>query len=208
MLPQEIFWILTPSSPLSWVSESFRWDIGQFNSPRIKHLSNPFSRFQPGKFFFIKNIFIMKNLTDFRKTLETGLGPRLFVYPPMICSPLFAKQYGPAPTATGVHTSRNKWSSLLSQLVTKKFNSPFWTKLWTPPPPNQIFLDLPLTSRFPCIHSIPKHCVHPHSALKSRIPAFKYKVNTGLQKPIGIMGSLCFGEFVGWHDSNEVLNQF
>ena len=54
-----------------------------------------------------------------------------------------------------------------------------------PPPLNQIFLDLPLTSRFPCIHSIPKHCVHPHSALKSRIPAFKYKVNTGLQKPIG-----------------------
>ena len=76
MLPQEIFWILTPSSPLSWVSESFRWDIGQFNSPRIKYLSNPFSRFQPGKFFSIKNIFIMKNLIDFRKTLETGLGPR------------------------------------------------------------------------------------------------------------------------------------
>ena len=34
MLPQEIFGILTPSSPLSWVSQSFRWDIGQFNSPR------------------------------------------------------------------------------------------------------------------------------------------------------------------------------
>ena len=95
MLPQEIFWILTPSSPLSWVSESFRWDIGQFNSSWIKHFSDPFSRFQPGKFFFIKNIyiyffilfiyflkkniyiFIMKNLTDFRKTLETGPGPRL-----------------------------------------------------------------------------------------------------------------------------------
>ena len=50
MLHQQIFWILTPSSPLSWVSESFRWDIGQFHSPRMKHLSNPFSRFQPGKF--------------------------------------------------------------------------------------------------------------------------------------------------------------
>ena len=37
----------------------------------------------------------MKNLTDFRKTLETGQGPCLFVYPPMICSPLFAKQYSP-----------------------------------------------------------------------------------------------------------------
>ena len=27
MLPQEIFWILTTQSPLSWVSESFRQDI-------------------------------------------------------------------------------------------------------------------------------------------------------------------------------------
>ena len=60
MLPQEMFWILTPSSPLSWVSESFRWDIGQFNSPRIKHLSNPFSRFQPGKFFLLKIYLLWK----------------------------------------------------------------------------------------------------------------------------------------------------
>ena len=28
-------------------------------------------------FFIIKNIFIMKNLTDFRKTVETGVDPRL-----------------------------------------------------------------------------------------------------------------------------------
>ena len=127
----------------------------------------------------------MKNLTDFRKTLETGLGPRLFVYPPMICSPLFAKQYGPAPTTTGVHTSRNKWSSLLSQLVTKKFNSPFWTKLWTPPPAK---------SNFPGSAtdvSLSVHTFNPETlraspfCLKIRIPAFKYKVNTGLQKPIG-----------------------
>ena len=27
MLPQEIFWILTTQSPLSWASESFRQDI-------------------------------------------------------------------------------------------------------------------------------------------------------------------------------------
>ena len=27
--------------------------------------------------FFTKNIFIMKNLTDFRKTVETGMDPRL-----------------------------------------------------------------------------------------------------------------------------------
>ena len=29
MLPQDIFWILTPQSPLSWVSESFRQDISE-----------------------------------------------------------------------------------------------------------------------------------------------------------------------------------
>ena len=40
-----------------------------------------------------------------------------------------------APTATGVHRLRNAWSSLLSQLVTKKQNSPFCTKIWTSPSP-------------------------------------------------------------------------
>ena len=58
--PSKIFGILTPSSPLSWVSESFRWDIGQFHSPRMKHLSNPFSRFQPGKFFLLKIYLLWK----------------------------------------------------------------------------------------------------------------------------------------------------
>ena len=64
-----MFWILAAQSPLSWVSESFRQDI--------YWLSKPFSRFQLGKFkVFTKNIFIMKNLTDFRKTVETGMDPR------------------------------------------------------------------------------------------------------------------------------------
>ena len=36
MLPLEIFWILTPQSFLFWASESFRQDIGQFHSPRMK----------------------------------------------------------------------------------------------------------------------------------------------------------------------------
>ena len=52
MLSREIVRILTPLSPLSWVSESFRQDIGQFHAPRMKHLSNPFSRFQLGKFLW------------------------------------------------------------------------------------------------------------------------------------------------------------
>ena len=61
----------------------------------------------------------------------------------------------PAPTANGFHRLRNTWSSLPSQwlvgggegqkwFATKKFNSPFWTKIWTSPPLNERFLDLPL----------------------------------------------------------------
>ena len=41
--PREIFWMLTPQSPLSWVSESFIKDI--------YWLSKLLSRFQVGKFF-------------------------------------------------------------------------------------------------------------------------------------------------------------
>ena len=48
-------------------------------------MSKLFSRFNL-QFTFIKNIyisidfFIMKILTDFRKTVETGMDPRLLVY--------------------------------------------------------------------------------------------------------------------------------
>ena len=57
-------------------SESFRQDIGQFHSPRItpcKSADYFSSRFQLGEVFHIKNIFIMKTLADFRKTVETGV---------------------------------------------------------------------------------------------------------------------------------------
>ena len=33
-----------------------------------------------GNFYIIKNIFIMKNLTDFRKSVETGVDPCLRYY--------------------------------------------------------------------------------------------------------------------------------
>ena len=50
--------------------ESFRQDI--YCLPKL------FDRFQLGKDFCSgKNIFIMKNLTDFYKTVETGVDPRL-----------------------------------------------------------------------------------------------------------------------------------
>ena len=57
--------ILTFWSPLSWVSESFRRDIGQIST---------------WKFFFLwKDYLFMKNLTDFHKTVEAGVDPRLIV---------------------------------------------------------------------------------------------------------------------------------
>ena len=92
-----MFWILTSLSPLSWVSKSFRQDIGQFHSPWIKpcksadhsikvkiHIvvdmkqgeSKKFSEFQLGKFLLSKN-FCMKNLTDLHKTVEAGVDPHL-----------------------------------------------------------------------------------------------------------------------------------
>ena len=76
-----MFWILTSLSPLSWVSKSFRQDIGQFHSPWIKpcksadhsikvkiHIvvdmkqgeSKKFSEFQLGKFLLSKNNLLWK----------------------------------------------------------------------------------------------------------------------------------------------------
>ena len=72
MLPQE----------MSGVSEPFRQDFGQFNSPRITPYKSAdffISRFQLGEVFHIKNIFIMETLTDFRKTVETGVHPRSLI---------------------------------------------------------------------------------------------------------------------------------
>ena len=46
-----------------------------------KTLSTPFSRFQLGKFYYyIKDMFITKNLTNFHKTVETAEDPRLYMY--------------------------------------------------------------------------------------------------------------------------------
>ena len=56
LIPWEIFLILTPLSPLFWLPESFRQDVGQFHSPEMKHFYNPFSGFQLGKFFYLKHI--------------------------------------------------------------------------------------------------------------------------------------------------------
>ena len=73
--------------PLSWVSESFRHDIGQFHSPQMKPCKSAnyfIPQFQLGKFIVIviviivtKNIFIVTNLTDFHKMVETGVDPHV-----------------------------------------------------------------------------------------------------------------------------------
>ena len=57
------FSILTSQGLLSWVSESFRRDY--------------FGQFLPSDEALQLNISIMKNLTDFRKTVETGVDLRL-----------------------------------------------------------------------------------------------------------------------------------
>ena len=98
--PPGILWILTFQSSVSWVSELFRQDIGQFHSMKPcksadyflkvsihavdmeQGESKRFSRFQLESFFFIT-----KNLTNFRfqwkqtvfqiSMVETGVNPRL-----------------------------------------------------------------------------------------------------------------------------------
>ena len=52
------------------VSESFRKDNGQLHSPWMKPCNLE-------SIFCIKNISIMKNLTDFRKMVETNVDPCL-----------------------------------------------------------------------------------------------------------------------------------
>ena len=62
-LSKENFLDFYSLSPLSWVSELFRQDIGQiFNLESV---------------LTIKNKFIMKNVTNFRKKGETGVDLRL-----------------------------------------------------------------------------------------------------------------------------------
>ena len=98
-----MFWILTPISPppppnpFSWVSKSFRQDIGRFHSPWIKscqsadhsikvniHIvvdmkqgESKFSQNFNLESFYYQKTFFMKNLTDLRKTVETGVDPHL-----------------------------------------------------------------------------------------------------------------------------------
>ena len=71
MLSWELFFTLTPQSPLSWVSESFRQDIGKFHSPQVKPCN--FERF-----LFIKNVSVLWKIRPISvKTVETGVDPRL-----------------------------------------------------------------------------------------------------------------------------------
>ena len=56
---RKVVGFLTPIRPVSRVSESFTWDDGQISTWKV--------------FFIIKNIFIMKNLTDFCKMVEASV---------------------------------------------------------------------------------------------------------------------------------------
>ena len=58
-----LFIFFTPQSRFSWVSESFSQDIGRILTWKV--------------FFFTKIYLPMKTPTDFRKTVETSVDPRL-----------------------------------------------------------------------------------------------------------------------------------
>jgi len=83
------------------VSESFRRDIGQLHSPRAEEALQIGGLFHQGQFpycrgyesgrvqtifqinleiFILLKILIMKNLTDFLKSVETGVDPCLRYY--------------------------------------------------------------------------------------------------------------------------------
>ena len=80
--PWGVFWILTPLKAPSLVSEStFRQDIGQFHSPRMKacKLEDYFiSWFRLGNFFKIYDIFLMNNLTNFLDPLSPNSAQNQF----------------------------------------------------------------------------------------------------------------------------------
>ena len=64
---------MLPLKSLSWVSESFRQDNGQFHFPQMKPCNLE-------SIYFIKNTSIMQNLTDFCKMVETDVDPHLQVW--------------------------------------------------------------------------------------------------------------------------------
>ena len=81
----------SPQSPLSYISESFRQDIGYFLSPQIKPCElaenvQTIFEISSGKLRrFLLNVraisaLVTKNLTDFCKTVETGMDLRLLMF--------------------------------------------------------------------------------------------------------------------------------
>ena len=71
------FRILIPLSSLSRVSDSLRGHLMLGNCKKENICPDHFPDFNLGSFIIIKSMFIMKNLTDFRKTVETGVNPHL-----------------------------------------------------------------------------------------------------------------------------------
>ena len=82
MLLREFFGFYLPKVPFPGFLGHVRQDIGQFHSPQMKaskSADNFISRFNL-EAFLIENIFIMKNLTDSCKTVETSVDPRLSTF--------------------------------------------------------------------------------------------------------------------------------
>ena len=97
--------------------------------------------------FYLADFFLMRRALHFATKLNSRYIKKCHCFW-VPSNDMFAsarKAVFPAPITTAVHRFRNTWPSLREEFASKNFIGPFWTKVWTPPPPpNQKFLDPPL----------------------------------------------------------------
>ena len=112
----------TPPPPPSPSDLTLVWDWNSYINRIVYHFLTSWFFLMKRALYFATEL----NSRDIRNVIVFG-------YPPMICSPLLAKQSFPRqrrPAFTDLETRGRlfeKW------FATKTFNSPFRTKVWTPP---------------------------------------------------------------------------
>ena len=87
--------------------------------------------------FYLADFFLMRRALHFATKLNSRYIKKCHCFW-VPSNDMFAsarKAVFPAPITTAVHRFRNTWPSLREEFAKKKFNDPFWTKVWTPPPP-------------------------------------------------------------------------
>ena len=89
--------------------------------------------------FYLADFFLMRRALHFATKLNSRYIKKCHCFW-VPSNDMFAsarKAVFPAPITTAVHRFRNTWPSLREEFATKKLIGPFWTKVWTPPPPPQ-----------------------------------------------------------------------